>query len=78
MNNAVSLGAKILTGGKRHKLGRTFFEPTVLTEVPTDALCCREETFGPMAPLIRYGAVIGGVLYINLFFKHHLQEQKCM
>ena len=55
VDDAVALGAKILTGGKRHKLGRTFFEPTVLTEVPTDALVCREETFGPMAPLIRYG-----------------------
>ena len=54
VDDAVSLGAKILTGGKRHKLGKTYFEPTVLTEVTKDALVCQEETFGPVAPLIRY------------------------
>src|SRR3974390_2557793 len=52
--DAVKGGAKIVTGGKRHALGRTFFEPTVLAEVKPDALVSREETFGPLAPVIRF------------------------
>jgi len=43
-----------LTGGKRHALGGTFFEPTVLADVPADAKVAREETFGPLAPLFRF------------------------
>jgi succinate-semialdehyde dehydrogenase/glutarate-semialdehyde dehydrogenase len=52
--DAVSHGAKIVTGGKRHELGGTFFEPTVLSDVPVDALVTREETFGPLAPVYRF------------------------
>ncbi|MGY4353426.1 acyl-CoA reductase-like NAD-dependent aldehyde dehydrogenase [Bradyrhizobium sp. GM7.3] len=52
--DAVNGGAKILTGGKRHGLGGTFFEPTVLADVRPDALVVREETFGPLAPVIRF------------------------
>jgi succinate-semialdehyde dehydrogenase/glutarate-semialdehyde dehydrogenase len=52
--NAVKGGAKIVTGGKRHALGRTFFEPTVLANVAPDALVSQEETFGPMAPVFRF------------------------
>ena len=52
--DALSRGAKVLTGGRRHALGGTFFEPTVLTDVPTDAQVAREETFGPLAPLFRF------------------------
>ena len=52
--DAVKGGAKIVTGGKRSSLGRTFFEPTVLADVKPDALVAREETFGPLAPVIRF------------------------
>jgi succinate-semialdehyde dehydrogenase/glutarate-semialdehyde dehydrogenase len=52
--DATSKGAKIVLGGKRHKLGGSFFEPTVLTGVTTDMKVAREETFGPVAPLFRF------------------------
>jgi len=52
--DAVSRGAKIVYGGKRHALGGTFFEPTVLTDVKPDMAVAREETFGPVAPLFRF------------------------
>ena len=52
--DAVAKGATLVTGGKRHALGGTFFEPTILTGVTTDMLCAREETFGPVAPLFRF------------------------
>src|SRR5512135_786838 len=52
--DAVKGGAKVVIGGKRHALGRTFFEPTVLANVKSDALVSQEETFGPLAPVIRF------------------------
>ena len=52
--DALSRGASVVTGGKRHALGGTFFQPTVLANVPRDALIFREETFGPVAPLFRF------------------------
>jgi succinate-semialdehyde dehydrogenase/glutarate-semialdehyde dehydrogenase len=52
--DALARGASVVTGGHRHKLGGTFFEPTVLTNVPREALIFREETFGPVAPLFRF------------------------
>jgi succinate-semialdehyde dehydrogenase/glutarate-semialdehyde dehydrogenase len=52
--DAVSKGAKVLAGGKRHALGRSFFEPTVLTGVTTDMKVAKEEIFGPVAPLFRF------------------------
>jgi len=52
--DAVKKGAKVVVGGKRHKLGGSFFEPTVLTEVNTQMKVTREETFGPVAPLFRF------------------------
>jgi succinate-semialdehyde dehydrogenase/glutarate-semialdehyde dehydrogenase len=54
IGDAVKKGAKIVVGGQRHRLGRTFFEPTVMTEVAPDMLVAREETFGPLAPLFRF------------------------
>jgi succinate-semialdehyde dehydrogenase/glutarate-semialdehyde dehydrogenase len=54
IQDAVSKGAKILTGGKRHRLGGNFFEPTVLTDVTPVMKVAREETFGPVAPLFRF------------------------
>ncbi len=47
-------GGKAIQGGKRHALGRTFFTPTVLTGVTADMKIFREETFGPVAPLIKF------------------------
>ena len=52
--DAVSKGAKVAYGGKRHALGGTFFEPTVLTDVTARMAVAREETFGPVAPLFRF------------------------
>jgi len=52
--DAVTKGARIALGGKRHALGGTFFEPTVVTEVTPAMLMAREETFGPVAPLFRF------------------------
>ncbi len=52
--DAVAQGAKVLTGGRRHALGRTFYEPTVLVDVTAAMLAAREETFGPVAPLFRF------------------------
>ena len=52
--DAIAGGAKVLTGGKRHALGGTFYEPTVLSGVTDEMLIFREETFGPVAPLITF------------------------
>jgi len=52
--DAVARGAQIGIGGRRHALGGTFYEPTVLTGVTPDMLIAREETFGPVAPLFRF------------------------
>jgi succinate-semialdehyde dehydrogenase/glutarate-semialdehyde dehydrogenase len=52
--DAVSKGAKVALGGKRHALGGTFFEPTILTGVTPQMAVAREETFGPVAPLFRF------------------------
>jgi succinate-semialdehyde dehydrogenase/glutarate-semialdehyde dehydrogenase len=52
--DATAKGAKIALGGKRHALGRTFFEPTIITHVDKSMLVAREETFGPLAPLFKF------------------------
>lgn len=52
--DAVVKGAKVLTGGRRHALGGTFYEPTVLADMTSAMLAAREETFGPVAPLFRF------------------------
>ncbi|MEZ5513391.1 MAG: NAD-dependent succinate-semialdehyde dehydrogenase [Steroidobacteraceae bacterium] len=54
ITDAVRGGAKIALGGKRHALGGTFFEPTILTDVTATMAIAREETFGPVAPLFRF------------------------
>jgi succinate-semialdehyde dehydrogenase/glutarate-semialdehyde dehydrogenase len=54
IQDAVAKGAKVISGGSRHALGGTFFQPTVLAEVNTDMKVTREETFGPVAPLYRF------------------------
>ena len=52
--DALAKGARVLSGGKRHALGGTFYEPTLLAGVDTRMLIAREETFGPVAPLFRF------------------------
>jgi succinate-semialdehyde dehydrogenase/glutarate-semialdehyde dehydrogenase len=52
--DALKHGAKVMLGGKRHERGGLFFEPTVLTNVTPQMLVSHEETFGPVAPLIRF------------------------
>jgi succinate-semialdehyde dehydrogenase/glutarate-semialdehyde dehydrogenase len=54
IQDALSKGAKLLTGGKRHRLGGTFFEPTVLADVTDNMRIAREEIFGPVSPLFRF------------------------
>ncbi|WP_236430956.1 NAD-dependent succinate-semialdehyde dehydrogenase [Pseudomonas syringae] len=54
INDALAKGASIITGGARHARGGNFFQPTVLANVPKDALIFRDETFGPVAPLFRF------------------------
>jgi succinate-semialdehyde dehydrogenase/glutarate-semialdehyde dehydrogenase len=54
LQDALAKGARVVQGGKRHALGGTFFEPTVLTGVTPKMLVAREETFGPVAPLFRF------------------------
>ena len=52
--DATKRGANIVTGGKRHARGGNFFEPTILANVPHEAMIFTEETFGPVAPLFRF------------------------
>ncbi len=52
--DAVAKGGKVALGGRRHSLGGTFFEPTIVTHVTPDMLVAREETFGPIAPIFSF------------------------
>ena len=54
VQDAVAKGAQVLAGGKRHTLGGRYYEPTVLANVTADMLCTQEETFGPVAPVLRF------------------------
>lgn len=54
IEDALGKGAEIATGGKRHALGGTFFEPTVITGAASDMLLAQDETFGPLAPIFRF------------------------
>ena len=54
--DAVSQGARAVTGGRRHALGGTYYEPTVLADVSERMLVARDETFGPVAPVFRFAA----------------------
>ena len=63
--DALSRGANIAVGGKRHALGRTFYEPTVLTEATPAMAVAREEIFGPVAPLFRFKSESEAVAMAN-------------
>lgn len=54
IDDAVSQGAKVIAGGKAHAKGGSYFEPTILADVPKSAKVSKEETFGPLAPLFRF------------------------
>jgi succinate-semialdehyde dehydrogenase/glutarate-semialdehyde dehydrogenase len=54
VGDAVSQGARVITGGGRHALGRTYYQPTVLADVRSTMRLAREEVFGPVAPLFRF------------------------
>jgi succinate-semialdehyde dehydrogenase / glutarate-semialdehyde dehydrogenase len=54
IEDAVSKGGRVLLGGKRHALGQTFFEPTVIADITPEMKVAKEETFGPLAPLFRF------------------------
>ena len=63
--DAVALGARVLTGGKRHSLGGTFFEPTVIAGATSAMRFAGEETFGPLAPLFRFETEAEAVAMAN-------------
>ncbi|MFO7648903.1 NAD-dependent succinate-semialdehyde dehydrogenase [Halomonas campaniensis] len=52
--DALAKGGRLVTGGKPHALGGTFFEPTVIADVTEEMRVAREETFGPLAPVFRF------------------------
>ncbi|MGH8845294.1 MAG: aldehyde dehydrogenase family protein, partial [Advenella sp.] len=54
ISDALGHKAKVLTGGKRSKLGGLFFEPTVIGDATQDMAFAREETFGPLAPVFKF------------------------
>ncbi len=54
ISDALKHGAKVSLGGKRHALGGTYYEPTILSDVPLGTKLMNEETFGPVAPLTRF------------------------
>ena len=63
--DAMSKGAKVLVGGKRHPLGGRFFEPTILIDVTPAMAVAREETFGPVAPLFRFTTEADAIALAN-------------
>jgi succinate-semialdehyde dehydrogenase / glutarate-semialdehyde dehydrogenase len=63
--DAQALGAKVVLGGKRHALGGSFFEPTILTGVTPKMLVAREETFGPVAPLFKFESEAQAIAMAN-------------
>lgn len=65
LSDAVGHGARIIAGGKRHALGGTFFEPTVVIDATPDMRLAREETFGPVAPLFRFSSEARAVALAN-------------
>jgi succinate-semialdehyde dehydrogenase/glutarate-semialdehyde dehydrogenase len=63
--DALAKGAKVAMGGKRHALGGTFYEPTILTGVTPQMLVAREETFGPVAPLFKFDSEAQAIKMAN-------------
>ena len=65
IEDAVRGGAKVLCGGKRVGAKGFFLAPTVLVDVPEEALCMREETFAPVAPLVKFDSDEQGIQQAN-------------
>ena len=65
VQGALAEGAGVLTGGRRHALGRTYYEVTVLTDVTPDMTIHGEEIFGPVAPLFRFSTEEEGIAIAN-------------
>ena len=63
--DATAKGARIVLGGKRHLLGGTFFEPTIIVDVTSEMLVAREETFGPLAPVFRFDSEAEAIQMAN-------------
>ncbi len=63
--DALGKGASVALGGRRHALGGTFFEPTILTGVTSRMLIAREETFGPIAPLFKFHSEAEAIAMAN-------------
>lgn len=63
--SAVASGAKVMTGGQISSLGKLFYEPTVLRDATTDMIFSQEETFGPVAPLIKFKTEADAVRLAN-------------
>ena len=63
--DAIEHGAKLVTGGKRHSLGRTFFEPTILSDVTQECACAQEEIFGPVVTLFRFRDEVEAIQMAN-------------
>ncbi len=65
VEDALQKGGRVLTGGAAHPLGGTFFEPTVIAGATADMLCVQEETFGPVAPLVRFDTEAQAIALAN-------------
>jgi succinate-semialdehyde dehydrogenase/glutarate-semialdehyde dehydrogenase len=65
VGDAVSQGARAITGGRRHALGRTYYQPTVLADVSPKMRLAREEVFGPVAPLFRFKSEADAICMAN-------------
>ncbi|PWV59458.1 NADP-dependent succinate-semialdehyde dehydrogenase [Plasticicumulans acidivorans] len=63
--DALAKGAKLAAGGKRHALGQSFFEPTLITEVTPAMRVAKEEIFGPVAPLFRFSTEAEAIAMAN-------------
>jgi succinate-semialdehyde dehydrogenase/glutarate-semialdehyde dehydrogenase len=65
LKDAADKGGTVITGGKRHELGGTFFEPTIVTGITQKMVVAQEETFGPLAPLFRFETEEEVIAYAN-------------
>ena len=65
ITDALSKGGRLVTGGKRHEKGGTFFEPTLIADATQEMLVASEETFGPLAPVIRFETEADAIAMAN-------------
>lgn len=65
LQDAVAQGARVVTGGDRHELGGTFFQPTIVADAKPEMLVAREETFGPLAPVFRFDTETDAIRMAN-------------